>query len=190
MFEVGDEVLCRGEVGLDEALFAANIGIEVVVRIVCEDVLGIPIRLDEGTEEVVVIRIADGVALALVHVLCIGELRTRHDVDDALWDGLASVDVFVQVACEVIDLIFPEIGERTEEACEVTVEGRIADGGLRLVPVAGKAGAPCGGDRPEDAATAVARLHVLADEGGDRQMLTGSRSCPLNGDFAELFCRV
>ena len=139
MFEVGDEIRCRREICGDKSRSAADIFFERVFRICPQDVLGETVLLGKGAEEVVVVRVADGVALSLVDILRVGQLRARHDVDDALRDRFASVNLGVQIAGEIVDLIFPKIGERGEKTCQIAVEGGIADRAFRLVPVAGKA---------------------------------------------------
>ena len=160
--EIGDKVRRRGEIRCDKPFLTANMCFECVFGIVFQNFLGCFIVLCKGAEEIVVIGIADGVTLALVHVLCIGQLRTRYDVDDALRDDLTPIGAVVQIAREVVDLILPQVGDCLEEARLIAVEGRVADGGLRLVRVAGKARTPCGGNGGEDTSTAVARLHILA----------------------------
>ena len=84
---------------------------ERVFGIVFQNFLRRFIVLCKGAEEMVVVGVADGVALALVDVLRVGEFGTRYDVDDTLRDNLAPIDAVVQIACEVVDLIFPEIGK-------------------------------------------------------------------------------
>ena len=110
-FEVGDKVCHRREIFCDKPFLTADMCFERVFGIVFQNFLRRFIVLCKGAEEVVVIGVANGVALALVDVLRIGEFGTRYDVDDALRDDLTPIDAVVQIACEVVDLIFPEVSE-------------------------------------------------------------------------------
>ena len=91
---------------------------------------------------------------------------------------------------EGVDLEFPEVGKRREEARLVAVERRIADGCLGLVGVAGEAAAKRCGSAGKHARTAVARLNVLGDERRDLEMRLRARREVDHRRRLELFYRV
>ena len=157
-----------------------------------EDVFGRRLfpALDEGAEQIVVVRIEQRIALALVDVLRIGQFGARHDVDRRLRHNFALEDMLVHVACKVVDLMLPKVGEGGEEARLVAVERRVADARLRLVRVAREAAAEGCGEGGEDARAAVARLDVLGEEGGDGKRLLFARLQKLDGRRCNLLHRV
>ena len=65
---------------------------------------------DEGGEEVVVIRVDEGVALALGDILFVRQFGAGDDVDAALGDDLAAEDLVVEVVGQFIDLMLPQVG--------------------------------------------------------------------------------
>ena len=56
-------------------------------------------------------------------------------------DNFATINGLVKVTRQIIDLIFPEIGQRREESGVIAIQGGIADGHFRFVGVAGKSAA-------------------------------------------------
>ena len=146
--EVLDKCLGSGEIFLHEARGAAEIFLDRSLRVPSQQVLRRSLlpALDEGTEEIIVIRITDRIALSLIYVLRAGELCARDDIDDALRDDFPGVDSIVQVVCELVDLVLPKISKRREESRLIAIERGVAYRRLRFVGIAGKA-APEGGPR-------------------------------------------
>ena len=79
----GDDGRGRVEVFLHETFFTANLLFQCSFDVPIEDVFGSRFfpTLDEGTEEIVMIGIEQGVALSFIDILCVGQLCARHDVD-------------------------------------------------------------------------------------------------------------
>ena len=116
------------------------------------------------------IRILDRVSLAFINILSTGKLGAWHDINSRLGHNLPAVDFFVQVACQVINLILPQVSQGTEEAGLVTIEGGVAYGGLRLVGVAGKAAAKGRCNACQHPGTAIPCLNVFRHKGGNFQV--------------------
>ena len=191
-FEVVDEVLRRREIFFDKSRRAANIFFQCSDGVPFENILRrrlLP-ALDERAEEEVVVRVAQRVALALVHVLRVGKLGARHDVDGLLRNDLAPVNGFVQIAGEVVDLIFPEVGQRGQETALIAVKGRVADGGLCLICVAGEAAPEGRSEGGEDAGGAVTGLNVFCGERGDRETARSAVEKIFNRCIFDLMNRV
>ena len=156
-----------GKIFLHEARGAAEIFLDRSLRVPGQQILrrGLLPALDEGTEEIIVIRITDRIALSLIYILRAGELCARNDINDALRDDFPAVGGIVQVVCELVDLVFPKISKRREESRLIAVERGVAYRRLRFVGIAGEAAPEGGRGACKHARAAVARLDILHDKG-------------------------
>ena len=136
------------------------------------------------------VRIFDGVALALIDILCRGKFSTWHNIDNTLRYDFAAVDFIIHIVGEGIDLIFPKVCQGCQKAGLVAVEGGVAHRGFGFVGIAGKAAAKGCCRTGKDTGAAVARLNVFGDKGRYGEILLGAVCQIRNRRMGELVNRV
>ena len=189
-FQILDEGFRRREDLVHEAFLAADVGFQRVVQIPAQVFFRrvlVP-AFDEGTEQVIVVRIDDGVP-ARAHGLGGRKFRTRLDLENRIGDDFAVVDFFVEVAPQGVDLMFPEVADEGKDAGDVAVECGIAHGRFRFIGIARERAAPDRRKAGDDARTPVARLDVFQVEGRHFDVMVLSRREIVDRSRVELLYR-
>lgn len=119
--------------------------------------------LKEAAEQFIVIGIDQRVA-AGTDCLIGGKLGTGPDGEDGFRQYLTLKDFFVQIASQLVDVVLPQVADRSESAADVAVKSGVADCEFGFVGIAGEGAAKGCCQACYDAGAAVAGLDVFVDQ--------------------------
>ena len=105
----------RSKVFCGQSLFTANFLFQNTIPVPGKDILRsrfVP-AFYKASEKIIMIRILNRIAFALVNTLGIGKLSNRNNIHGALWYNLTSEYLCIQVSGQIINLMLPKICQST-----------------------------------------------------------------------------